>query len=287
MDGAGILVTGAGRGMGRAMARALTAAGAAVVAVDRDRDPLHEVGSGLDPGAIADRWMPVVADVSDPDDVRTIVDATVQRFGAVAALVNNAGLPKFLPGGNGPPGRRRRLWETEPAEFEHYLAVHAVGPFLLARAVVPHMLEAGHGRIVTVTTNLHTMVSAGSGPYGPSKAAEEALTAILAAELTGTGITANVLIPGAKVNTRPGQGSGDVPSADLLEPEVMVAPLLWLLSEASASATGRRFKATDWEESIPPDAAASLASKRIAWSEQPHRAATVDSSEKDDHVLRR
>lgn len=264
LDGSTVIVTGAGRGMGRAMSHALLDAGATVVGVDRDGDPLEEVGGSLDAGTRAQRWVPVTADVSHPGTAEMVVERTLEHAGAVTALVNNAGLPKFLPGPDGGKAGRRRVWEVTPDEFELYLGVHTVGPFLLARAVVPPMLEAGAGRIITVTTNLHTMVSAGSGPYGPSKAAEEAFTSILAAELAGTGVTANVLIPGGKVNTRPGAGSTDVAAADLLQPDIMIPPLLWLLSAEAAGTTGRRFKAVEW---LPgPDPAA--VSRPIAWSEQ-------------------
>lgn len=267
LDDAVVIVTGAGRGMGRTMTRALLSAGATVVGVDRDGGPLEEVGGGLDAETWARRWVPITADVSQAGNAEMIVERTLDHTGSISALVNNAGLPKFLPGRNGRTGERRRLWEVSPDEFELYLGVHTIGPFLLARAVVPPMLEAGSGRIITVTTNLHTMVSSGSGPYGPSKAAEEALTSILAAELDGTGVTANVLIPGGKVNTRPGAGSTDVAPDALLQPDIMVPPLLWLLSQESDGTTGRRFKAADWRLDLEPGTAQARASRPIAWSE--------------------
>lgn len=266
LEDAVVIVTGAGRGMGRAMTRALLAAGATVVGVDRDSGPLEEIGGGLDAETWARRWVPITADVGRSGTAEMVVERALDHAGSVTALVNNAGLPKFLPGRSGPNAGRRRLWEVSHEEFELYLGVHAIGPFLLARAVVPPMLEAGSGRIITVTTNLHTMVSSGSGPYGPSKAAEEALTAILAAELAGTGVTANVLIPGGKVNTRPGTGSADLPPEDLLQPEIMIPALLWLLSEGSAGTTGRRFKAVDWPPGLEPSSTAP-ASRPIAWLE--------------------
>lgn len=266
LDGTIVIVTGAGRGMGRAMSRALLTAGATVVGVDRDGGPLDEVGGGLDAETWARRWVPMTADVSRPGTAETVVQRTLDVAGSVTALVNNAGLPKFLPGPNGQSAGRRPVWEVTPDEFELYLGVHTIGPFLLARAVVPPMLGAGAGRIITVTTNLHTMVCAGSGPYGPSKAAEESLTAILAAELDGTGVTANVLVPGGKVNTRPGAGSTDVAGDDLLQPDIMVPPLLWLLSDEAAGTTGRRFKAVDWSPDLRGDDA--TISRPIAWSEQ-------------------
>jgi NAD(P)-dependent dehydrogenase (short-subunit alcohol dehydrogenase family) len=86
--------------------------------------------------------------------------------------------------------------------YRRFLAVNATAPIMMARAVVPHMLRARQGRIITVTTSLGTMVRAGYPLYGVSKAAAaESATAILAADLAGTGVTANVLVPGGVTNT--------------------------------------------------------------------------------------
>src|SRR3954470_12581875 len=127
----------------------------------------------------------------------------------------------------------------------------------MARAVLPHMLAAKQGRIVTVTTSLGTMVREGYLLYGSSKAAAESAMAVLAADLKGTAITANVLVPGGVTDTPLVGEAGD--RAKMLRPEIMLPPLLWLVSDAAAGISGRRFIAADWDTSLPPAQAADRA----------------------------
>src|SRR5262249_60114219 len=124
-----------------------------------------------------------------------------------------------------------RFWEVTPEQWQRFVTVNATAPIMMSRAVVPHMLKAKRGRIVTVTTSLGTMVRGGYLLYGGSKAAAEAAMAILAADLQGTGVTANVLVPGGVTNTPlVGDDAGD--RSRMLQPEIMVPPLLWLGSHA-------------------------------------------------------
>jgi NAD(P)-dependent dehydrogenase (short-subunit alcohol dehydrogenase family) len=142
--------------------------------------------------------------------------------------------------------------------------VNATAPIMMARAVVPHMLRAQQGRIVTVTTSLGTMVRAGYLLYGSSKAAAESATAIMAADLAGTGVTANVLVPGGVTNTPlVGDDAGD--RGKMFQPDIMVPPLLWLVSDAAAGVNARRFIAADWDPSLPGAQAAEKAGVPIAW----------------------
>jgi NAD(P)-dependent dehydrogenase (short-subunit alcohol dehydrogenase family) len=157
-----------------------------------------------------------------------------------------------------------RFWEATPEQWSRFLAVNATAPIMMARAVVPHMLRAGQGRIITVTTSLGTMVRAGYLLYGSSKAAAESATAVMAADLQGTGVTANVLVPGGVTNTPlVGEDAGD--RARMLQPEIMVRPLLWLVSDAAAGVTARRFIAADWDPALPEAVAAEKAGAPIAW----------------------
>ena len=115
-------------------------------------------------------------------------------------LVNNAGIGQSSIKAD----QRRnpmRFWEITPEQWQRFLSVNATGPIMMARAVVPHMLAAGTGRVITVTTSLGTMVREGYLLYGASKAAAEAAMAVLAADLKGTGVTSNVLVPGGVTNT--------------------------------------------------------------------------------------
>jgi 3-oxoacyl-[acyl-carrier protein] reductase len=128
----------------------------------------------------------------------------------------------------------------------------------MARAAVPAMLRAGWGRIVNVSVSRETMRRAGFSPYGPSKAALESETVIWAQDLAGTGITVNALLPGGATATSmvPASISPEL-RASLLQPEVMVAPLLWLVSPRSDGITGKRVIARRWREGQaepPPNA---------------------------------
>jgi 3-oxoacyl-[acyl-carrier protein] reductase len=101
--------------------------------------------------------------------------------------------------------------------------------------------------------------------YGGSKAALEAHTAAMAKDLAGTGVTANVLVPGGAAVSRMTMGLG-VPRERLIPAEVMAPPTVWLASDASNSVSGRRFIARKWDVSIPPSEAAELAGDPVAWT---------------------
>ena len=120
------------------------------------------------------------------------------------------------------------------------------------------------GRIIGVTTSLDTMYRKGMVPYGQTKAAHEAFVGAIAEELQGTGVTANVLVPGGAANTRMTASFGAA-QEKLIRPDVMVKPLLWLASRASDGVTGRRFIGALWDEHLPPAAAAEKCSAPAAW----------------------
>jgi NAD(P)-dependent dehydrogenase (short-subunit alcohol dehydrogenase family) len=135
----------------------------------------------------------------------------------------------------------------------------------LANAIVPEMMREGWGRIINVTTSLDTMLNAGSPTYGPSKAALEALSAIMAKDLDGTGVTVNVLVPGGITNTPMVSESG-FDRAKMIQPEVMVAPLLWPVSDPAGKVIGRRFLGTHWDPALPPEQTAEKAGAPVAWT---------------------
>ena len=140
-----------------------------------------------------------------------------------------------------------RFWETDPDVWRMVIDTNVNGPFLMARAAVPPMLAAGWGRIINISMNHETMRRAGFSPYGPSKAALESETIIWAHDLEGSGVTVNALLPGGATNT--GMIPDSFPEearAKLLDPDVMVPPLLWLASEALDGVTGRRINAARW-----------------------------------------
>jgi NAD(P)-dependent dehydrogenase (short-subunit alcohol dehydrogenase family) len=255
------IVTGAASGLGRAMALGLVGSGVDVVAVDRNATALAALGPAMTGRSGSVLTLP--ADLAQPDAFDGIVSATLERFGRIDVLVNNAGIGQASVRAD----QRRnpiRFWEATPEQWGRFLAVNATAPIMMARAVVPHMLRATWGRIITVTTSLGTMVRAGYLLYGASKAAAESAMAVLAADLAGTGVTANVLVPGGVTNTPlVGDDAGD--RSRMLQPEIMVPPLLWLVSDAAGGVSARRFIAADWDPSLPAAQAAEKAGTPIAW----------------------
>jgi NAD(P)-dependent dehydrogenase (short-subunit alcohol dehydrogenase family) len=247
------IVTGAASGMGRAMAIALAETGFTVIAVDRNAAGLSALPEGI---------VRHEADLSDPACFDQITRAALRPTGRIDVLVNNAGIGQaaIRPDQRGNP---IRFWEVTPEQWQRFLGINATGPVMLTRAVVPHMLNAGAGRIITVTTSLGTMVREGYLLYGSSKAAAESAMAVLSADLAGTGVTVNVLVPGGVTDTPLVGEAGD--RAKMLRPEIMNPPLLWLVSPAAAGVNGRRFIAADWDASLPATKAAEAAGAPIAW----------------------
>jgi NAD(P)-dependent dehydrogenase (short-subunit alcohol dehydrogenase family) len=258
------IVTGAAGGIGRAMTRALLAAGVRVAGVDRDREPLEALAASAREQGKAAELLTIAADLTDDSAVDAINKATRVKFGRIDILVNNAGIG---PGAIRPDSWQRPLkfWEITPDQWRRFVAVHTTAPLALTNSVVHEMMRQGWGRIVNVTTSLGTMLNAGSPTYGPSKAALEALSAIMAKDLDGTGVTVNVLVPGGITNTPMVSESG-FDRAQMIQPEVMAPPLLWLVSDAAGNVTGRRFLGVHWDPELPPEQAAEKAGAPVAWT---------------------
>ena len=259
------IVTGAAGGIGRAMTRALLAEGIRVAAVDRDREPLEALAASAREEGKAAELLIIGADLADDSAADAIAKATGGKFGRIDILVNNAGIG---PGAIRPDSWQRplRFWEITPDQWRRFVAVHTTAPLALTNAVVPEMMRQGWGRIINVTTSLGTMLNAGSPTYGPSKAALEALSAIMAKDLDGTGVTVNVLVPGGVTNTPMISDEAGFDRAKLIQPEVMAPPLVWLVSNAAGKVTGQRFLAVHWDTKLPPDEAAEKAGAPVAWT---------------------
>jgi 3-oxoacyl-[acyl-carrier protein] reductase len=241
------IVTGGGRGLGRAMVLGLARAGAMVIATAaRAGDDIAAVAAGA-----GGRVIPLLADVTSTADCARVVEAALAH-GRLDIVVNNAGRgmrfvsERFMT-------EPARFWQTDPDIWRMVIDTNVNGPFLMARAAVPAMLAAGWGRIVNISMNHATMRRAGFSPYGPSKAALESETVIWAQDLAGTGVTVNALLPGGATLT--GMIPDAVPpevKAKLLDPAIIVPPLLWLASAASDGVTGRRFDASRWDGGADP-----------------------------------
>jgi NAD(P)-dependent dehydrogenase (short-subunit alcohol dehydrogenase family) len=259
-DNQSVIVTGAASGIGLAMSIALLTAGHDVTAVDRNASGLTDLERRA--ANLRGTVNSITADLSQPDSFAHIAGSALVKFGRIDALVNNAGIGQASIRSD----QRRnpiRFWDTTAEQWTRFITINAAGPINMARAVLPYMLAAKRGRVITVTTSLGTMVREGYLLYGSSKAAAESAMAVLSADLAGTGVTSNILVPGGTTNTPLVGEAGD--PAKMLQPEIMAAPLLWLLSDDAKSVNGRRFIAADWDTALPPAQAAERAGAPIAW----------------------
>lgn len=247
LDGKVAVVTGGGRGIGRAIARAYLAEGALVtVTAARERAEVESVAGEAGPG----RALALLADVADPGECERVVVRTVERFGRLDVLVNNAGRgmkyvsESFMT-------EPARFWETDPGVWKMVIDTNVNGPFFMARAAVPRMLQSG-GSIINVSMNYETMKRRGFSPYGPSKAALESASIIWAQDLEGTGIRLNVLLPGGATGTGMiPQGLSEEARSRLLRPEIVAAPAVYLASGHSRHLSGHRLVATEWSPQSP------------------------------------
>lgn len=275
LNGKVVAVTGAAsrRGLGFAMASALAAAGARVAMMDLDGDELEASCEAVraEAGAPAARgW---VVDVSDADGVNRAIDDVVAVFGHLDVLVNNAGI------GVGPGKPRGPFWEIEPEVWSRIAAVNYLGAVHMAQAAVRHMLAQGSGGIIGVTTSLDNMWVGWNTAYGASKAAHEAFAASIALNLKDTGVRANVLVPGgiADTNLIGSEFAGD--RSQLIRPEVMKAPVVWLSSDEARGVTGKRFIATLWDETLPVEKRLATAGAPAAWQPLGRRSVWVEDDE--------
>ena len=236
------IVTGGGRGIGRSIALGYARAGAQVViSVARNVAEADEVAA--ESASLPGRIEAIGADVTVPAEVDALVERALAIRGRVDVLVNNAARgmlfvnERFMTD-------PQPFWEADPAAWRTVIETNTIGVFLMSRAVVPHMLAAGRGSIINITVNHSTMVRRGFSPYGPSKAALEAMTQVWAAELEGTGVVINLLLPGGATAT--GMVPESVPdTVRLLSPEIVVAPALHL---ALADTSGQRIVAGEWND---------------------------------------
>jgi len=233
-----IVITGGTSGLGLAMARALVRAGATVAITSRARHRAQAVAATLGTGVVG-----IELDVRDEASVVAAIDRAEEALGGVDMLVNNAGIgmltvnPRFMT-------EPLPFWSVSPSGFRDVFETKVTGAFLVAREVVPRMLEAGGGRIVTISMSESTMTRRGFTPYGPSGAAVDALARIMAADLAGTSITANILLPGGATDTGMAPADAAVP---LLDPSIMGDPIVWLASSAAVHVHDERIVARDFE----------------------------------------
>jgi NAD(P)-dependent dehydrogenase (short-subunit alcohol dehydrogenase family) len=258
------IVTGGARGLGRVMALALRRAGYAVTITASGQSAQLDAtiaASAALPGG-AGLLLPIIADVSDPEESTRVIAETLNTFGGLHALVNNAGRGMRVVSEtfNTVPVP---FWDIPGEKWDQILATNVNGPFYMTKAAMPHFLDQGEGRIINVSTSAQTMIRTGYAPYGGSKAALEAMTRSWSADLAGSGITANLLLPGGASDTDllPASPTKQGADGNLLDPEIMAAPAVWLCSPESAHISGARVIARNWDPAARAEDALRVASK--------------------------
>jgi 3-oxoacyl-[acyl-carrier protein] reductase len=239
------VVTGASRGIGRAIAEALAAAGADVAICSRARDRVAPVAEAITDATDRDA-IAVECDVTDAEAVDRLVDRTVDRFGGVDVLVNNAG---------GSSGEDAPLHRVDEDSWDWHVDVNLKGPFLCTRAVLPHMVDDGGGRIVHVGS-VNGLTGIGLTPYSAAKSGLLALSRNVAVRYGHAGVRSNVLSPGTVVTatrreemdeTEERAGDADAarrrwldqyPLGRFGEPEEVAEAALFLASNRSSFVTG-------------------------------------------------
>lgn len=275
MSGHVAIVTGGLSGLGRAMALGLARSGERVLAVghiEADAERLRRETAGT---PLADALLPLVADLRRPAECDRVVAAALERFGRFNILLNNAGLTfTYIWPDLYRRAEKPKFWELEDEIVQNVMDTNYVAADQMARRAAPLLVKEGWGRILNVTTKLDTMNRPTSGPYGASKAALEIATEIWAQELAGTGVTVNILNPGAGAHT-PGMAAeasaasraGRLPR--FVEPDEMVPPLLWLVSPEADRVNGYRFDALSWDAGLPPAQAARKIARKAGFELHP------------------
>ena len=270
LDGKVAIITGAGGGIGSRLTRAFLNEGARVAAVDVSEAALARLVAGLAEDGVTQRQlMPIETDVADSRACASCVESTLDTFGAVHALVNNAGVsmnsvrPDYVT-------QPVRTDELSPQVWDRIVGVNLSGAWYLSYNVLPHMVDQGYGRIINVTTSFTGMLFVGGQPYGASKAGMEAMSVSHADEFRGTGVTVNVVLPGGGADTPMIPKEAPIARSDLIDPECMAPPMIWLCAEAGDDVTGWRYIAANWDPDIEFDAAAAACSRPAAWPELTH-----------------
>lgn len=178
------LVTGGSKGLGTAMAEGLASAGADVVLVSRKEQDVAEVAQRI-ASEYGHQAVGLGGDVSKPEDVQRIVAATIEKFGKIDILINNAGI-----------NIRGPIDEVTYEQFRQVQQVNVDGLWLCTREVVPHMKQRKYGRIINMASTLGVVGLANRTPYTSSKGAVVQMTRGLGLEFAPFGITCNAICPG-------------------------------------------------------------------------------------------
>jgi NAD(P)-dependent dehydrogenase (short-subunit alcohol dehydrogenase family) len=225
------LVTGAGQGIGAGIARGLAAEGAAVAVNDLHAERAQAVVDEI--VSSGGRAAPFVADVTDLDAMRAMVDDIGTAFGPVDVLVNNAGIPAdgFVP---------RRFREMPVEDWDKFVRLNLYGVLIGVRAVIDGMCDRGWGRIVTISSEAGRVgVGFGISLYGAAKAGAVGFSHHLATELIGTGVTVNCVSLGLMATGPDDDRRPPRPTSRLGTPEDVAGAVCYLASDAADWITGQ------------------------------------------------
>jgi 3-oxoacyl-[acyl-carrier protein] reductase len=219
------IVTGGGTGIGRGVALTLAGEGVKVMVCGRRKEPLEQTVKAIE--KISGQGLAVQADVSKAEDAQRVVEATVDAFGPVNILINNAGV-----GGGG------YIHEHDIDTWDRVMAVDLRGPFLFARAVLPMMREQRSGHIINISSESGLEYYQGNGAYGVAKHALNALSEYIQRENQDFDIWVNTICPGMVV-TEMTENSPGLNHDKCLYPEDIADLVLWLLTRRTNIKIGR------------------------------------------------
>ena len=226
-----VIVTGAGKGIGRAIAERFGSVGASVVVNDVDAEAAEAVAAGIvDAGGAA---IATPADVSDSAQVEAMFDATLEAYGTVDVLVNNAGLVSPM----------LHFFEADEEWWRRIIDVNLTGHFLCSHRAARIMAKKGSGSIINMSSGGATRAHRSFTAYDASKGGIEALTRAMALDLGPYGIRVNALMPGSidPAGLDPEERSYrgvNIPAGRIGDPHDMTGPALFLASEDSSYVTG-------------------------------------------------
>lgn len=237
IEGRGALITGASRGLGRALAEALAARGARLALVARDPGPLHDTVETIRArGGVAHA---IAADIADKQAIHRIAGQAQGLVGELDLAIHNASTLGPTP--------LRLLLDTECEDLADVLEANLVGPFRLTKVLAGAMALRGAGVIVHVSSDAAVEPYPTWGAYGISKAAQDHLSRILAAELAGTGVRVFAVDPG-EMDTA--MHAAAIPGADraaLQRPADVAARIVQMIEDAARAPSGARLVAPSWE----------------------------------------
>lgn len=230
------VITGAARGIGFAVAARAVELGADIAIWDMDEAAAQQAAERLGKGA---RVSVHQLDLTDAGAVEAATQATLAAHGHIDILVNNAG----ITGGNAP------AWELPVAEWRRVIEVNLIAPFIVSRAVVPHMRKAGYGRVVNIASIAGKEGNPNASHYSASKAGLIGFTKSLGKELAGSGVLANCVTPAAAETDLFKQMTPEqiawmrskIPLDRFVKVEEIAEMVCWLASEACSFSTGAVF----------------------------------------------